>query len=49
MNMKKMVKKYGNSLVVTFDAEDQKIHNIEEGDILDLSDMTITKGDGKDE
>ena len=45
--MKKIVKKYGNTLVINFDPEDLKIYNIEEGDILDLSDMRIIKKNKK--
>lgn len=45
--MKKIVKKWSDSLIVTFDKEDQKIHNIEQGDIVDLSDMTVIKKEVK--
>ena len=38
--MEKIVKKYGDAWVITFDPEDRKINEIEEGDILEL---TITK------
>ena len=41
--MKKILKNYGNTLVVVFNKEDQKIYNIKEGDIIDLSDMTVEK------
>lgn len=34
--MKKIVKKFGNSLMVTIDAEDCKIYDVKEGDILDI-------------
>jgi len=33
--MKKLVKKYGDSLIITFDKEDKKLYNIEDGDLLD--------------
>ena len=35
--MKKILKKYGNSLVVTFSGEDQAILGIKEGDIITLT------------
>lgn len=41
--MKKIVRKWGGNLVISFTMEDQKTHNIEEGDIVDLSDMTVVK------
>ena len=41
--MKKLVKKWSDSLIITFDKEDQKIHDIEEGDVVDLSDMVVIK------
>ncbi len=47
--MKKLVKKWSDSLIITFDKEDQKIHNIEEGDVVDLSEMIVIKSGGKDE
>ena len=39
--MKKIVKKWGDSLVIVFDREDCKIHGIIEGSIVDISDMTL--------
>ncbi len=41
--MKKQIRKWGESLVISFDSEDQKLYGIEEGDIADLSDMRIIK------
>ncbi len=41
--MKKIVKKYGSSHVVVFDPEDLKINNIQEGDVVDLTDMIVIK------
>jgi len=35
--MKKIVKEYGTSLVVTFDAEEQKIYGIKKGTIIDMT------------
>lgn len=46
-NMKKRVKKYGNSLIITFDAEDQAIYGIVEGDVIDIGDMIIQKKEEK--
>ena len=41
--MKKVVRKWGESLVISFDREDQRGYNIKEGDIIDLSGMTIIR------
>lgn len=38
--MKKIVKRYGNSLVVIFSNDEKKIWNLQEGDVID---MTIDK------
>ena len=35
--MKKIIKKYGGSLIILFDKEDCKIFNIKEGDIVNIS------------
>lgn len=35
-DMKKIIKKYGNSLVIIFNSEDSKIYNLKEGDIINL-------------
>lgn len=34
--MQKIVKKWGNSLVIKFDVEDVEIYKLKEGDVLDL-------------
>ena len=34
--MKKIIKKTGNSLCIILDAEDVKIYNFKEGDIIDV-------------
>ena len=39
--MKKKIKKWGNSLVITFDPEDISIYGLVEGDVIDLGDMLI--------
>lgn len=42
--MKKIIKKWGNSLVIVFNKEDEKIFpEIKEENIIDLSDMKIKK------
>ncbi len=46
--MKKIVRKWGESLVISFDSEDQRIHKIEEGDIVDLADMNVIKKNHED-
>jgi len=40
--MKKRIKKWGNSLVVVFTSEDEKIFGLQEGDIIDIDDMLFT-------
>lgn len=37
--MIKKVKKWGNTLVIMFNKEEQEVYNIKEGDKLDLSDL----------
>ena len=37
--MKKIIKQWGNSLVIVFNSEEAKIHNLKEGDIIDLEDI----------
>lgn len=39
--MKKQIKQMGNSIGITFDAEDKKIYGMKVGDVLDLTDMII--------
>ena len=34
--MKKIIKKTGNSLCITIDAEDAKIYDLKEGDVIDI-------------
>lgn len=34
--MKKQIKKWGNSLVITFNPEDSRIHNLTEGKIINV-------------
>lgn len=41
--MKRLVKNYGNTLVIVFSKEDQEIYDIEEGDIVDLGDIVVIK------
>ena len=42
--MKKVVKKYGNSLIITIDKEEADIYKIKKGDIVDIE---IVKENGK--
>lgn len=37
--MIKRIKKWGNSLVIVFNAEDEKIYGIKEGDVIEIDDM----------
>ena len=39
--MKKQVKRYGDTLVISFSREEQKIYNIKVGTIVDLGDMVV--------
>jgi len=41
--MKKKLKKYGSSLVITFSAEEKKIYGLVEGDVVDIDDMLLVK------
>ena len=45
--MKKIVKKWGDSLVIVFNSEDRIIHNLVEGSIVDLSDMSVVVDEHK--
>lgn len=40
--MKKIIKKYGNSHVIILSPEDLAIHDIKEGDVVDISDIIFT-------
>lgn len=46
--MKRLVKNYGNTLVIVFSKEDQEIYNIKEGDVVDLGDIVIIKNKKKE-
>ena len=41
--MKKQIKQYGNSLIITFDKEDIDFYNLEVGDWIDLDDIIKVK------
>lgn len=41
--MKKIIKTYGNTLVITFDSEEQKIYNINAGDVFDVELSKVRK------
>ena len=41
--MKKQIKKIGNSIGITFDAEDKQIYGMRVGDIVDLTNMVLIK------
>jgi hypothetical protein len=40
---KKQLKRYGGSLVITFDSEEQEWFNIKEGDWIDIGDIVKIK------
>jgi putative protein kinase ArgK-like GTPase of G3E family len=41
--MKKVIKKYGNSLVIVFTKEEADIYHIKQGDIIDITDIVVIK------
>ena len=41
--MKKKLKRYGNTLIISFSKEDQEVYGLVEGDVMDLGDMLIQK------
>ena len=43
IQLKKIIKKYGNTLIINFNNEDKKIYNINENDIITINDMEIEK------
>ena len=43
VKMRKIVKKIGNSVGILFNRDDQSIFNIEVDDVIDISDITVTK------
>ena len=45
--MKRLVKNYGNTLVIVFSKEDQEIYDIEGGDVVDLGDLVVIKKKGR--
>ena len=46
--MKKIIKKWGDSFVVTLDPEDMKIYDFELGDVIDIEIKKEGDGDGKE-
>jgi len=47
--MEKTIRKWGGSLGLLFSAEEVKRYNLEEDDIVDISDMIVKKKVKKDE
>jgi hypothetical protein len=39
--MKKIIKKYGNSLIITIDPEDISIYNLKEGDVIEFEPIKV--------
>jgi len=35
--MKKIIKTYGNAVIIKFSPEEQKIYHLKEGDIIDIT------------
>jgi len=46
--MKKIIKKYGNTLVVTFNREEQEIYELDIGDIVDIEMVNMGQEVDKD-
>jgi antitoxin component of MazEF toxin-antitoxin module len=44
--MKKIIKQWGNSLVIRFNPEEVKTYDLHEGDILELEDLVKIKKKG---
>jgi len=42
-NMKKILKKWGNSFVIVFTKEDVEAYDLKEGTVIDLKEMVIQK------
>ena len=42
--MKKQIKKYGDTLVISFNKEEQRIYKLKEGTIIDIGDMVVVNG-----
>ena len=45
--MRKQITKYGNTLVMRFNAEDQEVHDISEGDIFEVQLIKIDRKEVK--
>ena len=43
INLKKELKRWGNNLVVVFANAEERVYNLEEGDIVDISDLVKIK------
>lgn len=41
--MKKIVKKYGDTLIISFTKDEARVYDIKEGDVLDLDDILTQK------
>jgi len=39
--MRKRLRKYGNSLIISFSEEEKVVYDLEEGTIIDLGDMMV--------
>lgn len=45
--MKKIIKSYGNTLVIVFNSEDQQAEKLKKGDIIEFSITKIIRGEKK--
>lgn len=43
INLKKELKRWGNNLVVVFASAEERVYNLSEGDIVDISDLVKIK------
>lgn len=41
--MKKIIRQWGKSLVISFDEEDQEIFNLMKGDVINIKEMAVER------
>lgn len=45
--MRKEIKKWGDSMVIVLSPEDLRVYGLRQGDIVDISDITLAKRRGE--